>query len=316
VSAIIGWFTLSHVFTSYLTARRRKQHDGARFPWQHRMRLIALVGGAGCLALSWWSIGQAEHHRQIHYVLILVLAAVSLALLGYRLAHDFFVNRIGDIQIYSTSDSNTPYAWYRERIIAIALRSLRRVLNLRHDGKPLYDRVYVFGHSLGSTIAMDALIRLQQAVEAGDVDEADWQRIAAFVTFGTALEKTRFFFGVGDTALAASYDQWRDDVHGRIFTGDPAVLRASRDGNLPHTIFWGNYWYLRDVVANEVTTYRSSDPDPLARPTCYNVRLQERGTPTTRPWVHSDYLGDPNFWRGLDASGRACMGALDILTIH
>jgi hypothetical protein len=134
------------------------------------------------------------------------------------------------------------------------------------------------------------------------IDPSDWGRIRTFVTFGSALEKTRFFFDVRKPTVNAACDQFENDVYGSLFTNTSAVLSQPTNVN---GIYWLNLWYDRDVVANEISTY-TSDVLPGAsfsawqsganasREICQNVHLDH-----TRPFwafVHGDYLADPLFW--------------------
>ena len=145
---------------------------------------------------------------------------------------------------------------------------------------------------------MDVLISARQMVQEGLVDEQQWKRIRSFTTFGTALEKTRFFFDVRQPTISAAQDQWKNDVYGRFFTRDFSTLREPDNTK---GIFWSNIWYLRDIVANAIVSYASDVKvgtsfrwQDSPREICQNYEL-----PHERPrfaWIHSDYLNDPMFW--------------------
>ena len=170
---------------------------------------------------------------------------------------------------------------------------------------PLYDRVVVAAHSLGSTIGMDALISIHEMCAEGGVLPEQWNRLRAFVTFGSSLEKTRFFFDVKQPTISASADHWRNDVYGRLFTNDFATLSRA----VPPTssqIFWANHWYAPDLVANRIESYT----DRNHRTICENTVLQSKFS-LFHPWVHSDYLWDENFWRR--PPGSTTHGMLDVL---
>src|SRR5262249_29108268 len=197
------------------------------------------------------------------------------------------------------------YYAIRGAIIATVAIALRGVLNAvsaqkapeggaASEQEPYYDAVHVLGHSLGSTIAMDVLILLRQLIEENSLADRQWERIRSFTTFGTALEKTRFFFDVRHPSLNAAQDQWQDDVYGRFFTKELTALNGSTNAE---GIYWSNHWYFRDVVSNAIVSYRSDCPVGsfqfvnAPRPICENFQIPHQGF--LFAWVHSDYLGDP-----------------------
>lgn len=238
----------------------------------------------------------------------LVVASVGLLQVA-RATADFAVeNILGDVQIYSTHDNNSTFYTIRQQIIQTVVTALTGVLGAVVDPtvpepEPYYEAIHIFGHSLGSTIGMDALILLRQMVQEKSLPDKQWERIRSFTTFGTALEKTRFFFDVRQPTINAGQDQWENDVYGRFFTDKVSVLKAQTNTG---GIYWSNYWYFRDIVANEIVSYMSDvQVDPTSskfvwtkttqpRPICKNYLLKH-----DRPlmaWVHSDYLADPLFW--------------------
>jgi pimeloyl-ACP methyl ester carboxylesterase len=240
--------------------------------------------------------------------LVVYIATVALLVAFLQLARsigDFAVeNVLGDVQIYTTHDSNLAFYTIRQQIIENVAGALHGVLRAVFDAqaadlKAYYDSVHVFGHSLGSTVGMDVLIRLRQMVSENGIAPDQWTRIRSFTTFGTSLEKTRFFFDVRQPTLNAAQDQWEDDVYGRFFTND---LRALDGNSNIHGIYWSNHWYFHDIVSNEIVSYKSDSAvghfnwtNVNPRPICENFEISHK-----RPlfaWVHSDYLGDPAFWK-------------------
>ncbi|HEX3465608.1 MAG TPA: hypothetical protein VHS78_16280 [Candidatus Elarobacter sp.] len=240
---------------------------------------------------------------------VLLVAAVAM-LQGARGIAGFAVeDLLGDVQIYTTHDCNSTYYAIRGLIIDAVTKALLGALNAvditrTEDGQPapLYEKIHFAGHSLGTTVGLDVLIRVRQlAFENADLD-GSWARIRSFTTFGTALEKTRFFFDVRNPTVSASQQQWKNDVYGKYFTLDRATLHGpdNRDG-----IFWSNHWYFHDIVANRIVSYESNiapgQPfntyvtSPKPHPIC-----EDNEIPHPRPFwafVHSDYLGDPLFWK-------------------
>src|SRR5207302_636748 len=194
------------------------------------------------LALAGWGV-----HRLVgqpggwHAVAAVGVALSVLIFQGARSLADFAVeNVLGDVQIYTTHDQNAGYYAIRDQIVGTvsdALIGVLRTTETATSSRPYYDAIHIFGHSLGSTVAMDVLIRLRQLVQEGTLAETGWKRIRSLTTFGSALEKTRFCFDVHHPTVSAAQDQWENDVYGRFFTKDQAVLH---DPDNSRGIYWSN----------------------------------------------------------------------------
>lgn len=265
--------------------------------------------------------GQLDVNHRLAFISYGVLVASTVGFLSFArsAANSIVENVLGDLQIYTTHDQNSTFYTIRANIInsvSSSLIGLLRAVEKPHvdttagpslaqtlekatePPEPFYDRVHVFGHSLGSTIGMDVLILLRQLVQEEIVSQDQWNRIRSFTTFGTSLEKTRFFFDVRQPTISAAQAQWANDVYGRFFTCDRSTLDGSDN---EQGIYWANIWYLRDIVANAIVSYTSdvSAGDSFkwgqaSHPICQNHELAH-DTPRFA-WVHSDYLNDPLFW--------------------
>jgi hypothetical protein len=311
----------------------------ARHPAQRaeRWRLIAIVlltgavlfalsalipiasGGVPLGPIAWWFVG----------------AASSLEL-GLTVAKSFIVNFFADVEIYTTRDENSDYFAMREKICELATTTIAQTCSDAANGGKGYDRVFVMAHSLGSTIALDALIRFSNLREqAGTLNHA-FERLRGFVTFGSPLEKTKYFFDVMNPSPSAGMEQWRNDAYGVLFTADAEQLEPD-DNAAAKGIFWGNYWYFKDAIANELASYRSflapktsiaqghhvrrllreSRPSHVPRGHAIVGRLVCRNERGHKGFVwpgilpHGEYLGDDWFWRTDPAAGH--LGALDIV---
>jgi pimeloyl-ACP methyl ester carboxylesterase len=209
---------------------------------------------------------------------------------------------LGDVQVYTTHDTNAAYYLIREAIVVVVLETLLDVLSaVDEDGAPLYHDIHVAGHSLGSTIALDTLIRARTLVEHGQIDESLWTRLRSLTTFGTALEKTRFLFDVRNPTVTAAQGQWEGDLYGRFFASEEEALPPGTQG----IVRWRNLWYFRDIVANAISSYVSDvapgeDPPPSGtarknRLVCSDLPLESSAP--FYAFVHGYYLGDPAFWR-------------------
>lgn len=299
---------------------RRDARKGGRFERQtisagafHRFATIALVVLVAVLvaadAIVLLNAYPPDATAAIAWHSALLIAAVGL-FQAARGIGDFVVeDLLGDVQIYTTHDCNSAFYAIRGQIIDAVTKALLGALNAvdttrldaQSRAQPMYEKVHLAGHSLGTTVGLDVLIRLRQLAYEGGVDEDAWCRIRSFTTFGTALEKTRFFFDARNPTVNAAAMQWQNDVYGRYFTLDRAVLHGpdNRAG-----IFWSNHWYFRDVVANRIVSYQSDvhvgEPfhtwhaAPHAHPICEDNEIAHPRPPWA--FVHGDYLGDALFW--------------------
>ncbi len=265
-------------------------------------------------------------------VLFLIMIFVAFQL-GYALLINFMVGFFGDVQIYTTRDENdSRFYQLRDKILDVTVEAIARAISPQLNGGRRYDRVIVLAHSLGATIAMDALSRLYQLTLQGAYTHDEFSRIRAFITLGSSLEKTRYFFDVSGITPTASFEYWRNDAYGAMFCRDVTVLDEPNGSG----IFWVNYWYFQDPLCNEIRSYRSrlkpgeslESSRALAeereeegshrqhgtgRLICRNERGYKRMTPTNL-LLHSAYLYDPWFWfSGAAKKGGRHLGALDVI---
>jgi hypothetical protein len=259
------------------------------------------------------------------------VVAALLVVGGQTLAQSWVVNFFGDVQIYTTRDENSEFFAMREAILECVTKTIIDASSGTANEGHGYDRVYVLAHSLGSTIAMDALIRFFEATEQAPELKPALRRVRSFVTFGTSLEKTKYFFDVNNPSPSLALEQWNDDLYGALFTPDAGELQKPNDS--AEGIFWLNDWYFEDAVCNAIDSYRSflrpGTPLSEARSAraavvdaarkegagnivCPVVALNQQGFkgfvfPEIIP--HSEYLSDPWFWT---AAGPH-VGVLDVL---
>lgn len=292
-----------------------------------RVWFQAFLAVLAAFGIWWWPwyrpfVADPMHHLML--ATLTVVGVVGLFRSAFGMLNEFFVNTLGDVQIYTTHDENSAFYKFRKEIVELVEGVILQVLRAeagplvtmpvpRADElrfvdppkpPPLYDRVVIAGHSLGSTIGMDALLNVHELYEEGGLDFDQWSRVGAFVTFGSSLEKTKFFFDVKQPTISASPDHWRSDVYGRLFTKTFATLSQSAPAT--SQIFWANQWYAHDIVANRIESYTA----PGDRTICENTLLPDRFS-LVHPWIHSDYLWDENFWLG--RPGASTHGMLDVL---
>ncbi|MGQ0678765.1 MAG: hypothetical protein ACT4OM_03745 [Actinomycetota bacterium] len=119
-----------------------------------------------------------------------VLAGASLFI------RKILVQFVGDVAIYVTPYTLDQYYELREDIRKAVLKTARAIYSARgDDGCPLYDRVVIVGHSLGSVVSYDTLNDL---ISEGQLDPTlkVVERTSLLLTFGSPLDKIAFLFGI------------------------------------------------------------------------------------------------------------------------
>ncbi|HET6770833.1 MAG TPA: hypothetical protein VFH75_04245 [Actinomycetota bacterium] len=259
-------------------------------------------------------------------VLVAFVWVLAFARVFFGGARRFLAEVFGDVQVYTNRDELSTHFAAREGVLAAAEHVFETVDRRGYEG------VVVVGHSLGSVVALDALQRLDAR------DSNILTRVDAIVTFGTALEKVKYFFsresdsysGLAVRRLkereravadAGGYEDIRQSVavSQSLQTLDGAVDLAGGKRRA-----WVNLWYANDVVANPITTFGIDDREPSSRRWRPRTKLDVDGLiresrdrllvnaglgwrffpPWKILWPHSDYWTDE---RVLDVIGRAAL---------
>jgi pimeloyl-ACP methyl ester carboxylesterase len=295
---IIGAFLVGQAVAAiYKTWLQRKALTRNPVSILHRAFAISVISIIGAGLVFGMAVVRFPHGSMgwdgVGFLLLIFLAFQ----IGRALLIDFIVGFFGDVQVYTTRDENdSKFYAMRDRILDTAVTAIMRAVSPSLNGGRRYDRVVVLGHSLGATIATDAITRVAQVCKQGALTREEFDRIRSFVMLGSPLEKTSYFFDVAGIAPSASYQAWRGPAYYRLFSADPALIAAEPGSK----IFWINYWYFQDPICDQITSYRDI---------CRNEQGKRQVT-LADPLIHSDYLNDPWFW--LSSEGH--IGALDVIT--
>jgi hypothetical protein len=232
------------------------QRDGvqlvSRIAWTCGLAAVAV-------GLVFVSLNTKVGKESLSWTGLLLVVAVGIFNFGRNYLMWFVTSFFGDVQIYTTRDQNSDFFALREQILEKVVGTILVVLTGSPAGAP-YDRVHVLAHSLGSTIAMDAILRLYDVKEASQalanppLSVNDWNRIRSFITFGTSLEKTKYFFSVWNPTPSQDWEQWNASIYGAVFTADRSALDRSIASS---GVYWLNCWFFSDFVSDEICTYRS-----------------------------------------------------------
>jgi pimeloyl-ACP methyl ester carboxylesterase len=161
------------------------------------------------------------------------------------------VEYVGDVAIYVSSYKVSRFEEVRGKIQDAVFNVVRQVYSARDDAdqaRPLYNKVVIVGHSLGTVIAYDMLnaaISWDQAEKNNSMDVVG--RTSALITFGSPLDKTAFLF--------------RTQVSGPKFLRE--ALAAQRQPLIMNykeyrpldTFHWTNIYSRMDIVSGCLAYY-------------------------------------------------------------
>ncbi len=334
--ATIGAFLIAQAIKAALSAFGQRaqlaRHEAQRLD---RCAAIVVVGVLGALlVLGAAFLPVSENGGAGGWVAVWFVIAALCFVAGRTVAQSWIVNFFGDVQVYTTRNENSEFYAIREQILARVLGTVAGACSDSANGGRGYDRVYVLAHSLGSTISMDALIRYFELCEQAAGLKPAFQKLRGFITFGTSLEKTKYFFDVANPSPSLAVEQWNGDLYGALFTPDVTELRKANGA--AKGIFWANYWYFKDAVSNRIDSYRSFVPpgtpvsEACERRAAVFAKAKDEGGGYIVPAVvahdergskgfvfpeiipHGEYLRDPWFW----ATDGDHLGVLDVVAGH
>ncbi len=212
----------------------------------HVVLLVVWMLAAAGAQLPWAAelIGDDPKSR------LMAVAAVTTAVFSLVGASAFIRDYVGDVQQYAAYSEVDALNVRRRAILDRATTLLRNVLD-----DPAIKRVVIVAHSLGSAVALDALLELWRHNRARHPADALTQpipldRVHHFITIGSPIDKINYFFAVEQSRFAA-YESFIEDLRGDI--GMPPF---SKSGRQPH-LHWINFWDRGDIISGPIETVAS-----------------------------------------------------------
>jgi hypothetical protein len=258
--------------------------------------IVALVVGLslwatiylGQLMYDRWLLPAASEPRA--HVAGVIAAIALLAIEAYvllKLIREFLIEFGGDVAAYVAPFKVSKFEEIRRGIQERGRTVARFVYAARAPGsdQPLYDRVMVVGHSLGSVLAYDTLndaIKRDAAadgwVAGSDACQYDVvDRTGLLLTFGSPLDKTAFIFRTQKSALEVSA---REKLASAV---QPLIMSyANRRGR------WINIWSRSDWISGPLGYYDRPQPRP-GEGVC-NIENRESRNPGK---AHTEYWSGP-----------------------
>lgn len=174
-----------------------------------------------------------------------------LALISY-VVRNLMIEYVGDVAAYVTPNKLDTFSEVRAKIKDIAYQSASAVYLARaEDGKQLYRKVAMVGHSLGSVIAYDTLNRLINEDLLTGQAVGIIQQTGLLLTFGSPLDKIAFFF----TAMSKNVRHIREQLASVV---QPLIQDYSY-----RPFKWINVFSRNDIVCGSLDFYDFPSPQEL-----------------------------------------------------
>ena len=169
------------------------------------------------------------------------IATMTVAILSLLGVVGFLKKSLGDVLLWTTYRETDANFQKREAILQAGVKVLRHVLTDEEC-----DRVVVVAHSLGTAVALDALLELGRmnfaSRPAFPMDgELPLRRIEHLITLGSPIDKIHYFFETRPGRahrFTRIYEKYRGDM------GRPPFGRNRK----PHA-HWINFWDRADVIS-------------------------------------------------------------------
>jgi hypothetical protein len=150
------------------------------------------------------------------------------------------------------------------------------------------DRVVVVAHSLGSTIAVDAILRLARDARANPRPDMHLRKITHLVTYGSPVDKIHYFFEESGP-VGHRYNRIVEDLRGDIGT------EPFGNNNGVRFVHWVNFWDEADLISGPLQSPNNGRfPDLVVD----NVQIPGAPVPMPGP-AHTGYLLQPEVIDGL-----------------
>ncbi|MCR4340761.1 MAG: hypothetical protein NUW01_12845 [Gemmatimonadaceae bacterium] len=249
---------------------------------------IVITAVAGYLMYRCWLLPAAEDpvkNWPRAVLAVILLGGEAFAFL--RVMRGFLIEFGGDVAAYVAPFKVSKFEEIRRAIQERGRSAARFIYAVRAPGsdRPLYDRVMVVGHSLGSVLAYDTL---NDAMNR-DASPEGWgagsrahqydvvNRTRLLLTFGSPLDKTAFIFRTQRNALeVTAREKLASAVQPLIQNYDNRRCR------------WVNVWSRSDWISGPLGYYDQPQPPP-GQGVC-NIENRGSRNPGT---AHTEYWEGP-----------------------
>ena len=207
-----------------------------------------------------------------------------------KLIGNIIVEYPGDVAIYVAPNKLDRFNEARQKIKQLALDSLAPLYSARGSSSavPLYSKVAVIGHSLGSVIAYDTLNRLLLLDGLQDNAIGVENRTCILETFGSPLDKTAFFYSFQGTENFNIREQLAASVQ-------PLIQSYANFRRFP----WINVFSRSDIICGRLKFYDVNPPESAVPPAANPVSNVPDPDAVVPLIAHVEYWKNRTVWREL-----------------
>lgn len=224
------------------------------------------------------SLSGAKEASSVNYLRSFVATVILLveSLFFYNISK-FLSDYLGDVMQWTTYNESQIHSDKRKNILSTVKKV---ILTAMTSG---CERVIIVGHSLGSTIALDALISLNYDLESGIIKEGSEEgekikesNLTSFISLGSPIDKIYYLY----------------DAHPSKYPHHNFFLEQSR-GNIEKwhngegickNLAWINFYDYFDLISGPIYTYNNISP--------MNNNQELKNIILNVPFFYS-YLGSP-----------------------
>lgn len=257
----------------------------------------AVFSASMILSQELGAILKLDSDNHLYYTIPITLISMLAGATGIS---RFLTDYLGDVEVWSTYEETDEKHVARNRVLDKAIATIRHVLK-----DPDCERVIIVAHSLGTSIAQEALLALNrinlvnESINAGDsstkeddvstedgesttdkrdspTEEGDSRnnegdgklsldKIRFFITMGSPIDKIEYFFE-SYTSTSHRYKRVIEELRGDIGT----MPFTDKDGPQIH---WINFWDLGDSFSNALVS-PTHCPRLTAKERANNLRIQ------------------------------------------
>jgi hypothetical protein len=275
ISLVMYWVVVKQLAAKWL--RWLRQQTTMMDSWV-TFKTFVLASAIGLAGIGLGYLFKVDLPQYVKPVLNRHIGYAVLAAGAARVLQYFLATFVGDVAVYVNVDAKAKNFAVRRAILNGAATAITRILK---DEVRAYDQVIVAGHSLGSVIAYDSLNELLNRCEGGAVNDGaiyatpdqivgdqlqratihrgDLARIKGLVTFGSPLDKVRYFFREStkeNQSIRAQVLSFLGSFRTRPSGRDYSIYRLQpyRADQLGH-VKWLNAWSKEDPVSGMLHFY-------------------------------------------------------------